>query len=113
MHYYHAGGVGIRSHKPKIVKDFSVLTANTDEAKQVKTKFDELVQEKLIVLNTSADDDAHKLYSDMCAAISYAVKKALPSVPKRRRVKRKVSEKTQALYDKRSNMQGCTLYSLI
>ena len=32
----------------------------------------------------------------------------IPTVPKRRRVKRKVSERTKALYEKRKNMQGCT-----
>ena len=45
----------------------------------------------------------------MCTAITHAVKVALPTIPKSRRVKRKVSDRTKALYEKRSNMQGHTV----
>ena len=40
--------------------------------------------------------------------ISHAVDTVLSTVPKRHRVKLKVSERTKTLYEKRSNMQGYT-----
>ena len=98
----------IRSHKPARAKDFSVLTKNDKEGKAIREKFDATVEKKLATLAHSQKDDTRKLYHDMCAAISHAVDTVLPTVPKQRRVKRKVSERTKALYEKRSNMQGCT-----
>jgi hypothetical protein len=97
----------IRTHKPKPAKDFSLLSKDGDKA--IKAKFDEAVATKLAELHSDADKDStQKIYADMCTAITHAVNTVLPTVKKRRRVKRKVSERTKALYEQRSNMQGCT-----
>ena len=96
----------MRKSKPKLDKDFSALT--TPASSKLKSDFQGAVAEKLDELNHSDQDSTSKIYDDMCAAITHAIDTTLPTAPKRRRHKRKVSERTKALYAKRSNMRGCT-----
>ena len=103
----------IRTHKSKPAKDFTALATTYDDRgkaihnNEVKQKFEQVMTEKLDELSHSDTDITHKMYLDMCAVISHAIAEVLPTVSKRRRVKRAVSAKTKSLYDKRSNMQGC------
>ena len=98
----------IRSHKSTPAKDFSVLAKSDSQGQEIRDKFESAVTTRLATLNYSKDNDTAKLYHDMCVAISHAVDTVLLTVPRRRRVKRKVSERTKALYEQRTNMQGCT-----
>ena len=104
----------IRTHKSKPAKDFTALATTYDDRgkaihNEFRQQFEQVVTEKLAELSHSDADSTHKMYLDMCAAISHAIAEVLPTVPKRKRVKRAVSAKTKSLYDKRSNMQGCTI----
>ena len=66
------------------------------------------MKDKLVEQGHDAQDSTHKIYSDMCATITHVIEETLPTVKKRRRAKRKVSERTAALYEQRTNMKGCT-----
>ena len=50
-------------------------------------------------------DSATGMHAKMCDAINYAVDTVLPTIIRKKGIKRKVSEKTQVLYDKRTNMK--------
>ena len=81
----------IRSHKPTRAKDFTVLSKNDKQGEAAREKFESAVEKKLATLAHSCNDNTHKLYHDMCAAISHAVDTVLPTVQK------KAQSKTQSL----------------
>ena len=115
----------IRSPKAKTSKDFSVLTRKTyDEAgNQIKNKylaaFSQTVREKVIELQQQHEQESETkqaaelsdttvMHKIICAAIGHAVDVVIPEAKRTRGVKRKVSEATKRLYERRTNMQGCT-----
>ena len=70
----------VRTHKPTLAKDFSLLTKNTKSATEIKCKFDAAVAAKLAELKHEDSDPTHKIYSDMCTAICHAVDAILPNM---------------------------------
>ena len=68
--------------------------------------FSAAVQQKLIDLNHSAEADTNTFYDNMNAAIHYAVDTVVPEVSRSQGIKRKVSNKTKALFEKRTRMRG-------
>ena len=59
-------------------------------------------------LNHADDVDVDTFYANMDAAIQHAVDTVVPDVVRTRGVKRERSDKTKALYEKRTRMKGCT-----
>ena len=51
-------------------------------------------------------DSATDMYDKMCGAIHHAVETVIPTVKRVKGIKRKVSEKTKALFKKRTEMAG-------
>ena len=100
----------LRTEKKKPVKDFSCLGQGPDESGQQPTTlrdFDVAVQSKLEQLSYDAEtDNATDMYDKMCEAIHFAVETVLPTVTKTNGVHRKVSARTKALFEKRTEMTG-------
>ena len=64
----------------------------------MKSKLDQLQYD-------SAVDSATGMYTKMCDTINHVVETVLPTTIRKKGINHKVSEKTQALYDKRTNMK--------
>ena len=70
-------------------------------------KFDQTVQEKLLELDYSAEDDVESIYDKLCRVINFAAETTLPKRHSKRGIKRKVSAKTKKLYDERVAKADC------
>ena len=97
----------IRTEKKKPTKDFSCLQGSTPEDAALRQKFDEAVHLRLDQLQYDVfADSATDMYDKMCGAIHHAVETVIPTVKRVKGIKRKVSEKTKALFKKRTEMAG-------
>ena len=76
----------LRTEKSTSTKDFSCLAQATSATKE---KFNEAVKSKLDQLQyDSAVDSATGMYTKMCDAINYAVETVLPTVIRKKGIKR-------------------------
>ena len=103
----------LRSPKVAPAKDFGGLyTQMVDEKgnpieNKLLTAFENTIERKLQDQQYSAvDDDASAMYAKFCKAVEHAIEAVLPTKRKRRGVRRKVSDRTKALYEKRRLMKG-------
>ena len=94
----------IRTEKSTPVKDFSCFSATG--SKTTRAKFNAAVTSKLDELHYDLEDNATDMYTKICQAIRHAVESTLPTVARKKGIKRTVSARTQALYDLRTNMAG-------
>ena len=98
----------IRTEKKRPTKDFSLFRggASPKQAALIQ-EFDDAVQLKLDQLQYDVfADSATTMYDKMCEAIGHAVETVLPTVTSKPGVFRKVSERTQALFKRRTDMAG-------
>ena len=93
------------------VPDFSLLQGgqgkDANKPNPHAQKFGQAVQEKLLELEYSAEDDVESIYDKLCRAISFAADTTLPKRRSKRGIKRKVSAKTKKLYDERVAKAEC------
>ena len=99
----------IRNVKTQACKDFDCLFTRTCDqagnptATGCMRKFEEAVTQKLAELEYDATvDSTTTMYDKMCASIHFAIDTVLPTRRRGTGVHRKVSEKTRALFEKRT-----------
>ena len=99
--------------RPQSVKDFECLyeTPTDDDGNPLPNlqlqAFEEVVQIRLEESGFSVEDDNTTfMYQKFCDAVTHAVDTVLPTVKKTKGMRRKVSKRTKALYERRTNMKG-------
>ena len=99
----------IRTKKTQACKDFDCLfTQKRDKAgspTECMIQFEEVVSKKLKELAYDATtNSATEMYDKICESINFAMDTVLPTRRRGTGVHRKVSEKTRALYEKRTRL---------
>ena len=93
----------IQTPPKKIVRNYNALNPNTPEGLRLISKFNSVIEEK--VLETSSDSQTiEQQYDTLCMAINFAMQSVLPIREKSQHAKRAVSQRTKALFEKRTNM---------
>ena len=103
----------IRAVKPQPAKDFDCIYAQEQDGQgnptvnQKRLAFIKAIEDKLADLQyDEVDDNTTEMYEKICAAIHHAIDTTLPDCEKRQGVKRKVSERTKDLFERRQKLRG-------
>ena len=105
----------LRTNKREPIKDYSPLylyESHTDEKGRptenpTLTAFEDAVQQKMRMLEYSQQHDSTtEMYDKFCKAVAHATETVLPDKKPGSGIRRKTSERTKNLYEKRTCMKG-------
>jgi hypothetical protein len=102
----------LKAVRPQPVKDYDCLYEQKadDDGNPIKNEmlqaFEDELEHKLGELDYSMYDSAAEMYRKFCTAVAHAVDTVLPTVKKKKGIRRKISDKTKSLFEQRKNMKG-------
>lgn len=94
----------IQSPPKRTVSKYSALNPNTAKGQTPTSKFNTTIDEKILEITSSDNQTVHQQDDNLCTAINFAIQTILPIREKQNRVARVVSQRTKALFAKRTSM---------
>ena len=94
-----------RIQKPpkKVVRNFLALNPNTPDGQALISKFDSAIEKKALEISCERQT-IEQQYENLCMAIDFAMQSVLPTRTKTKCTTRTVSQRTKALFEKRTSM---------